>query len=643
MAGNKLTAHLDADGKQFAKTLVELEAQLKSFQKGLKEASNPESFNRINRAITETKNRIAQINSGALDRFTKGQKQAGQAVLDFSRIVQDSPYVFLSGNISAIANNIDPFVLSLQRANSAAGGFGATMKAIGSSLLGGAGIGLLISTVTSSLVLFGDKIFGSSKKISDFNLEMYEMERAIDAVSESVKVANGRLDQLFAVAEKFIGIRFGSGFEGDLKKSELAISKLKAKIAELNLAERKAVELSRNASKDFTENASRSALEIANAFPTYRDIPSEIIEGLRKSDKTLINIAKSSSEALLKIQDDLQTKRNELQLAQLGKDELIANEDRKNEKKKIDDFKKYVDETISKAKELADFFDRTTIRAFNFEIDPRDTKEKVFKDAQDFISRVSTSAGRLEFPVEIGFFFNTKIDFINKDVAKFFAKIPGQVQDLRSKIEKEIQDLTQRNPILIQFNASIKDIKVREEKIKQLGEDLVRDISNAITNSLSSLAESIGNIFSGGDFGAEIFNIIGTLIQQIGKALMKYAIMRALLDKVLKNPLLAPATAFAIGAAAIALGQVVKNIKPAGARAQGGPVAPGQPIVVGEQGREVFVPSTAGRIVSNSAIDGGSMAGAQGLAVAVSGEFVLRNNVLLAAIAQATRSQNRLS
>lgn len=46
-----------------------------------------------------------------------------------------------------------------------------------------------------------------------------------------------------------------------------------------------------------------------------------------------------------------------------------------------------------------------------------------------------------------------------------------------------------------------------------------------------------------------------------------------------------------------------------GGRASGGPVQPGQPYTVGEHGREIFVPSSAGRILSvpqsKDAISGG--------------------------------------
>lgn len=44
-----------------------------------------------------------------------------------------------------------------------------------------------------------------------------------------------------------------------------------------------------------------------------------------------------------------------------------------------------------------------------------------------------------------------------------------------------------------------------------------------------------------------------------------------------------------------------------GAKALGGPVSFGRPYVVGERGRELFVPNTSGRIVPNGAMGGGQI------------------------------------
>lgn len=672
MAGNRLSAIITADGQQFEKTLGQLQAQLKRFEAGLKNAGNQQSFDRINRAIDATKQKINALNTGGMDKFVRGQKQAGMAVLDFSRIVQDAPYTVMSGNIMAIANNIDPFVLSLQRAKAAGGGFSGTLKAIGQSLKGGAGIGLAISLVTSSLVLFGDKLFGASAAtkaaneaikelaatiakdlvqlatlvglIENVNTSQKDRAKALKAVNQEYKthldnlgIEEVKLNNLRSAYDKVIESMLRQAvvkglqaeITAEVEKTAAAIIKFRkeqakraqeaAALTKEISAEEKEAQAYENLTKDL-QQANRAARDGAIALQDYN----KQIVSVERVEQNFIDQLKET----LSIAFDLTT-----QFSDLG----IELDDTGNKGDKA------LNDIISKAKALASFFDKQSIRVIDFEIDPRDSLQEQAKKAREFIDRVSTAAGRLTFPVEVGFFFFTRPKLIEEATTKFFEKLPAQTEDLRDKLEKEINKLTARNPILIEAEANLKKIKIRDEQINQIAEQLKSSIADSFASSVSSLADAIGGALSGEDLGSAIFNILGTLIQQIGQALIKFAIARALLDKALKNPLISPAAAFALGFAAVALGQVVKNIRPAGARAQGGPVSPGQPIMVGEQGREVFVPSTAGRIVSNKVVEGAAGTRGGGMAVTVQGEFVLRNNVLIAAVAQATRSQNRLS
>lgn len=659
----------EAGANRFTKTLGQLQAQLKRFEAGLKTATNQASFDRINRAIDATKQKINALNTGGMDKFVRGQRQAGQAVTDFSRIVQDAPYVVLSGNISAIANNIDPFVLSLQRAKTAGGGFTGTMKAIGSSLAGGAGIGLAISLVTSGLVLFGDKLFGASAAtkaanaaikelagtiakdlvqlgtlvglIENVNTSQVDRKKALEAVNqeykthldnlgiEEVKLSNLRV-AYDKVIESMLNQAVLKGLQAEItaevEKTAGAIIKLrKEAAARANEAKKGATDEQKEAKarEDLTKNIqlnNQARRDGAIALQDYNKkivdtvvIEESLVEQLKRTLGLTEGIASNFSDLGIKLDDT-------------GK---------KGEKA--------LNDIISKAKELSSFFDKKSIRQIEFEIDPRDTLQEQAKKARDFIERVSTSAGRLTFPVEIDAFFNTDINFIKKSTQEAFNKLPGEMQDLQDKLLGEADKLTGRNPILVEFNANLKKIKANNAEIEKAAAQLSADVQNAFGNAISGTAEAIGDALSGADFGSKIFQVLGDFISQIGQALIKFAIARAGLDAILKNPLISPAAAFALGFAAIALGQAVKNIRPAGARAQGGPVSPGQPIIVGEQGREVFVPSTAGRIVSNKAIDGAGAVGAGRMAVTVGGEFVLRGTNLVAAIALANKSQGRLS
>lgn len=674
MAGNKLSAIITADGQQFTKTLGQLQAQLKKFEAGLKTASNTQSFDRLTRAIDATKNRITALNSGGLDKFVRGQNQAGQAVTDFSRIIQDAPYVALSGNISAIANNIDPFVLSLQRAKAAGGGFSGTLKAIGSSLAGGAGIGLAISLVTSSLVLFGDKLFGASAAskaaneaikelsasvakeavqlttivglIENTNTSQADREKALKLLNQEYKeyLSNLGIEEVNltnlrasydAVINSLLRQAVVKGLQAEItaevEKTAGAVIKLrkeairraneaKSNVQEELTAEQKAAKAKEQLTKDIQLNT-QARQDGAIALQAYNRqvVTSDILE------QQLIDQLKAAVAPALQLTD---------QFADLGQN--LQDTGNKGDKA--------LNDIISKAKQLASFLDERSIRRIEFEVDPRDTLQQAAQKAKEFLDRVATTEGVLTFPLEFDVFFNTQISSITAGIEKSFANLPSQVEELREKIEKEINKLTAQNPVLVQFRANMQGIDDEAKKMEKDMEGLNDALRSGIVSTFDSVAVTIGDALAGIDIGGRLFEIVGSLIQQIGRALISFAIARGFLDKILKNPLFSnPANIAAAGLAAIAIGQLVKGLRPAGARAQGGPVSPGQPVVVGEQGKEVFVPSTAGRIVSNRAIEGAAGVAGGGMAVNVAGEFRIRGNELVALIAKINQSQNRLT
>jgi hypothetical protein len=77
--------------------------------------------------------------------------QATQTIVNISRVAQDASYGFMG-----IANNLNPLLESFQRLQSSSGSTGKALKAMGSVLMGPAGIGLAVGVVSSLFVSFGD-------------------------------------------------------------------------------------------------------------------------------------------------------------------------------------------------------------------------------------------------------------------------------------------------------------------------------------------------------------------------------------------------------------------------------------------------------------------------------------------------------
>jgi phage-related minor tail protein len=92
----------------------------------------------------------------------------------------------------------------------------------------------------------------------------------------------------------------------------------------------------------------------------------------------------------------------------------------------------------------------------------------------------------------------------------------------------------------------------------------------------------------------------------------------AQVTKVIANPIMAGIVA---GLGAMQVGLIMGQPLPA--LAMGGPLAGGQPALVGEQGPEIFQPNTSGTIIPNHALGG---------AMNISGQFVVSGSDLVATI-----------
>jgi len=174
---------------KFAKTVTQLEAQLKSFQNGLKSATNPESVARLNRAIEATGDKIKAIKGfgsdagDGLTKFSKSSNSAALASVNLGRVLQDAPFGFIG-----IANNLNPLLESFQRLGKESGGLGGALKALGSSMLGAGGIGLALSAFQFFALGGVDaikKMFGALGE----NKAVAEARKEMDAFNKSLKDA----------------------------------------------------------------------------------------------------------------------------------------------------------------------------------------------------------------------------------------------------------------------------------------------------------------------------------------------------------------------------------------------------------------------------------------------------------------------
>lgn len=110
----------------------------------------------------------------------KGANEAGQALTNLGRIAQDAPFGFIG-----IQNNLNPLLESFGRLKAETGSTGSALKALGSSLIGPAGLGIALSVVSAAVLFYqqyqqrANKATENAKKVTD------DYAESLDQVSQA--------------------------------------------------------------------------------------------------------------------------------------------------------------------------------------------------------------------------------------------------------------------------------------------------------------------------------------------------------------------------------------------------------------------------------------------------------------------------
>lgn len=627
MAQARLDVILTGDAKALIKAMKDAEKQVEDLVNELNGMKGAEGFDRLKKSANDLKKSLSDLNASVsspkkgLEDLKKASSSATGDLINLGRVVQDAPYGFIG-----IANNLNPLIEGFGRTAQAAGGFGGAMKELGKSLVGAGGISLLISGISTALILFGDKLFSSSSIMKGFNRDLYDLSQAGDKAKQSLKELSGELDFMSKVAEGITKIDFASGFTRDFKSSQFELQKLRGELFNLEEAEKEAFKRATTASGLFFQNASRGAIDAINEFSSFADVPDEIVEKLKKSDRAYFNSAKKASADLLDIQKERKQKISQVQISELNQRVIIADNQRAEEEKRKQEYERFVSDTIAKAKELASFFDRTTIRQFSFEIDPRDSQQEVFRKAQEFIQRALDPLQRQTFPIKFGAMVKIQLLGLKEEIEKTFKKIKDETLKLNDRLEAEIERLTKRNPVLKMAQDNRDQMAAAKKVLDSMKEGLQVQSVQALTASFENLFSAI---VQGGNPLKSFFQTLTTQIGSLIARLAAAAAVAGILSAVLGG-----------GSFLGAKGFTAIFAKIAGFRADGGPVQAGKRYVVGERGPELFVPKTSGNIVSNEQMRNGVSGAAPGkMAVAI--EAVIRGRDLALILAREAGYQNR--
>lgn len=555
--------------------------------------------------------------AGGLRNTSGASNQANNSLINLGRVVQDAPFGFLG-----IANNLNPLLESFQRLRASTGSTGSALRSLGQSLIGPAGIGIALSAVSSLLLVFGDAIFGTAKKI------------------DTAAAANDSLaNSLARVAENLDDLKKGLDFGADIRKLDLKIEGLKGpalaiaiaqgKIADNNkLIGESAKELTpfvrqydevRIAAQSVVEKfkqlrqeaktrpfieatslkgdasakknpAAAQAKEIENLSAAYEEyfktgkVGDEIIKGLTKTQKqqlatltTLGDKIKPIANKIIDAQQDIKIQEKTISAERIDLAEDAAKELKKANDKSAQDYKKYVDSVISKAKQLASEF--PSLIPVPVIESALLTKQQSFEIASKFIS---------DFNEGLRTGFARKTQGISIDIATIIK--PPKAEDIipRATIE-QIAGLSGlfkafKTPELV---LTAEQVSKLQQGFIQMGQAISQVVTPAITEMISAIAE-----------GQNAFKAFGKAIIQIFQAVIAKLIQTAILAAIIS--VISGGVGNA-GKGGLSFIQAFKNVF-GGFRAAGGPVTSGQSYIVGEKGPELFTPNTGGSIIPNNAV-----------------------------------------
>ena len=508
--------------------------------------------------------------------------QATSTLTNFSRVVQDAPF-----GLIGIANNIDPLITSFNQLKATTGTTGGAFKALLSQLAGPAGIALAVSTVTSLLITFGDRLFSSSqsakqlaeqsKKVADEQRAIFEgiaRERVeIDKLIIALNSENTTRGQKEGILKKLRAIN--PQYFGDLKNEENLVNAL-------SLAYQK-----------YTASlVARS--EVAILTKELEDITTEILK-LEKAGATT-------------------------QVIDLG-------------------LKRGLDGRIQAARLLT--------KEEKAQLDLNTQLSAQLRERDRILSQIVTKQVGIELPTPTGGVADVKFDFNLipgiRNLTEFEAKLAGPLPSLLPDLQKAIKNIqTDPKDVKIPVRPRIKAEDVDKE-VLEFSNTLTQALQNALQQGLEGIGESLGNLLSGENFGEGILNVISSLLTAIGKALIAYGIAKEGIDKILGPGGIAipGAAAIGLGIASIAAASLLKNF--GGARAEGGPVSGNKTYLVGERGPELFVPNVAGTIVPNDELPSFGQGLASMLGGRSGGGTTLRGQDILLAYARTQRSQLRVN
>jgi hypothetical protein len=523
----------------------------------------------------------------ALKRFRTATSQSTASLTNFSRVIQDAPYGFIG-----VANNLNPLLESFQRLKETTGSSKEAFKALGASMMGPGGIGIILGTVSSLLVLFGDRLFGAKAKAEESKAALDELNKTLKEQKQRVDDLASSLDFLNAINAIGIEINFGDdkgglGLKGQLVSGGSLLYQ---------------IEQERNGIREQLSKRGQELVDGTISQKRYNEETKALNEQLGEIDKRYTETL--DSQVKLRAQLRLHQTRQQRKDAEESK-RLLDEERRK--------WEQYVKEVIARGKELAKFFESKGNRKTEL-FSLFDTQDEQFQKA---LRVIADFEGTAPIPVRLKISPEFEVVGLSDKIASAIKDNPLVIGDTDKAAQgspgKGFFDAMKRN------QAAIRGVREEMELLIQAGQF----VGGALADAFSSVFDAIAE-------GQNAFHALGQAIKALVLDLAK-AVIQSIILSVVTN-------AFLPGAGSAAGGRIGSLIGGLPRRAAGGPVS-SRPYLVGERGPEIFIPSSSGRIAPNGQL--GGLAGMANQNISIGGEVIIDGQKLRLVLARTDKKNGR--
>jgi hypothetical protein len=623
---------LENFGRAPLKNLADLDKQLRTIKATLNSGFKSE-IGKINLSPQNFSNlaRSADQLNAANNRLKSTSSAAAFALNDIGRVAQDVPFGFIG-----IQNNLNPLLESFRRLKAETGSTGGALKALAASIGGVGGLGLALSLVSSAFLIYQNGISGFNRKTSEakdefksFLASLRDSKRITDDATASVQEEILKVQTLTSVildnnrsnAERTRALdqlkTLNKEYYGDLKLEAGSLATLTA------------------ATNEYTKALTQQA--IAKGFA---DEISKVSSELFKQERILKDVAKGFTEA-----QNAANQKTNARAASLGetRSEFAKRETRK-QTDALNEQVKTVGDLRTTLSELSRGYSDALQKGLEFKnlsgpADPKQKKEiDLLKQRKEVLEQIVAleRQGLDDKDIQVT---DASLELKNLEIKLIQRDFKGTEEEKKRLIQMMFPDfdgenITYTKPIVLTAPLTFKPIvesiasdplgdnigKSFENKFPQLIKkyqadaeaakksilapilQLNAEMNSALANAFLGLGDALAEGLGGGNPVEAFLSTISTALEQLGKAMIAFAVAQKLALSALFSGPQGWAVALAAGVAALAAGKLIRNqLTKTQKFAEGGIVRGPTLGMVGEAGPEMIIPlSRANQFVENN-------------------------------------------